>query len=85
MPVSVEVEGVDREATFGRPIPLAISIRNSASHAIWVNESGLPWTYFGSLKVHVNSPFLAASHPIADPRESKWKMLEPGERLRGAH
>jgi hypothetical protein len=83
MPLSVEVEGADREVRFGGPIPLSLTIRNSASRAIWVDENGLPWTYFGALKVQVDSPFLAASNPVADPNVLKWKKLEPGERLQG--
>ncbi len=83
MPISVEVGGIDQQAVFGKSIPLSITIRNSAKKVIWVNENGLPWTDFRSIEVLVESPFLAATHPIADSAETKWKRLEPGDQLQG--
>ena len=82
-PLSVEVELPRGGAIFGMPIPLQFTIRNRSSRVIWVDESWLPWTFRGSLKLSVERSSLVLLKAVADLGPSECTMLAPGEQLVG--
>ena len=81
--LGVEVEGAEKEAVLGEPIPLDITIRNTSGRLLWIDEMYLPWTYPLSLEVRVDSPYLTTAVACTGFREGGWRRLEPGARLHG--
>jgi hypothetical protein len=70
--------------TAGREVPLQITIRNTTTKPLWIDLNSLPWNWHGSLKAEMNSVFVEAATPIADPALGKLKQLMPGEAVTGS-
>jgi hypothetical protein len=85
MPLSIEVQGLDRTYQFGGRVPLKFTIRNEASHSIWLNVSMLPWNYRYSLSVSEDSPYLASGPTIHDIWDIRWRELKPEEAISGEY